>query len=84
MLKKFKNFERKIESSFMIYTNFESILVPEGNGKQNPNEFYTNKYQKHVACSYCYKLLCVDDRFSKPFKSYFGEDAVYNFIITII
>ena len=35
----------------MIYADFESILVPEDNGKQNPNESYTNKYQKHVACS---------------------------------
>ena len=26
---KFKNHERKIESSFMIYSDFESILVPE-------------------------------------------------------
>ena len=23
---------------------------------QNPNESYTNKYQKHVACSYGYDL----------------------------
>ena len=28
------------------------MLVPEDNGKQNPNESYTNKYQKHVGCSY--------------------------------
>ena len=35
----------------MIYADFESILVPEDNGKQNPNESYTNKYQ-HVDCSY--------------------------------
>ena len=48
--------------------DFESILVPEDNGKQNLNESYTNKYQKHVACSYGYKLVCVDDKFSKPFK----------------
>ena len=64
---KFKNFERKIKSPFMIYADFESILVPEDNGKQNPNESYTNKYQKHVACSYGYKLVCVDDKFSTPF-----------------
>ena len=32
----------------MIYADFESILVPEDNVKQNPNESYTNKYQKHV------------------------------------
>ena len=29
----FKNFERKIKSPFMIYADFESILVPEDNGK---------------------------------------------------
>ena len=42
--------------------------MPEDNGMLNPNESYTNKYQKHVACSYGYKLVCVDDQFSKPFK----------------
>ena len=38
---------------------FESILVPEKNEKQKPDESYTKKYQKHAACSYSYKLLCV-------------------------
>ena len=36
---KFKNFEKNIELSFMIYTHFE---------KQNRNESYTKKYQKHI------------------------------------
>ena len=31
----FKNYERKIKSPFMIYADFESILVPEDNGKKN-------------------------------------------------
>ena len=44
--------ERKTKSLFMIYANFGSILVPEDNVKQNPNEPYTEKYQKHVTCSY--------------------------------
>ena len=64
----------------MIFAGFKSILVLEGNGKQNPNESLTNKYQKHTACSYGYKLVCVDDNFSKPFKSSLGQDIVYNFI----
>ena len=38
----------------MIYANFESVLVPENNGKQNLNESYTNKYKKYIACSYGY------------------------------
>ena len=79
---KFKNFQRKIKSPFMIYEDFESIPVPEYNGKQNPNESYTNKYQKHVACSY--KLVCVNDKFSKTLKSYLGENPVYNFLSSII
>ena len=68
----------------MIYLDFESIVVPEDNGKQNPNVSYTNKYQKHVACSYGYKLVCVGDKFSKPFKSYLGEDVVCNLINSMI
>ena len=47
---KFKNFGRKIKSPFIIYADFESILVPKDNWKKNANESYTNKYQKHVAC----------------------------------
>ena len=81
---KFTNFERKIKSPFMIYADFESVLVPEDNGKQNPNKSYTSKYQKHISCSYGYKLVYVDDKFSKPFKSYLGKDAVYNFIDSMI
>ena len=68
----------------MIYVHFENIIVPEDNEKPNPNKSYTNKYQKHVTCSYGCKLVGVDDNFSKPFKSYLGKDAVYNFISSII
>ena len=81
---KFKNFERKVKFPFMIYADFENILVPEDNGKQNTNWFYTNKCQKHFACSHGYKLACIDDKFSKPFKSYLDENAAYNFISSMI
>ena len=56
-----------------------SILVPDDNGKQKSEESYMNKYQKHIACSYDYKLVCVDDKLSKPFKTYLSIDVVYNF-----
>ena len=68
----------------MIYVNFGSTLVPEDNEKQIPEDSFQNKYQKHVSCTYGYQLVCVDDNFSKPFKSYIGEDAVYNFINSIV
>ena len=49
------------ESPFLIYPDFEVILVLEKNKKpKNQNESYTNKYQDLViiACSYGYKLKC--------------------------
>ena len=61
---KLKNYERKIKSPFIIYADFEKIFVPHNNGKQSPKESYTNKYQKHIACSYGYKFLSVNFPFS--------------------
>ena len=43
-----------------------------------------SKCQKYVAGSFGYKLVYVDDKFSKPFKSFLGENAVYNFISSMI
>ena len=54
-----KNYERKMKLLFMIYTDFESLSVPEDNGKQNPEEFYKylnkdqNKYQEQISKIYC-------------------------------
>ena len=62
---KFKKFERKIKSLFMIYADVESIFVPGDNGKQNPNESYTNKYQEHIACSFVCNLICAVNKFRK-------------------
>ena len=62
----------------MIYADLKIILVPEDNGKQNA-KYLTGT--KHVTCSYGYKLVYFDDDFKKP---YLGEDAVYNFITSII
>ena len=36
-----------------------SFEVLEDNEKQNPSESYTKKYEKHVTCSYGYKLVCI-------------------------
>ena len=66
----------------MIYADFESVLIPGDNGKQNTDESYVQKYQKDDSCNYGYKLVCVDDKFSIPLNS--SEDAVYSFINSII
>ena len=42
--------------------------------------FYRLCLQLWLGC----KLVCVDDKFSEPFKSYLGKDDVYNFINSMI
>ena len=34
------------------------------------NSSYTRKYQDHVPCSFAYKVVCVDNKFSKKFILY--------------
>ena len=72
----------------MIYAGFSafilSILVPEDNWKKNRNDPQNNKYQKHVTCSYGYKIVCVDDKFIKRFKSLLRKNAVDNFISSMV
>ena len=44
----------------------------------------TQKYQDHIPCSFAYKLVCVDDKFTKPIVVFRGENAAYEFIKPIL
>ena len=41
-------------------------------------------YQDHNVSTHCYKLICVDEQYSKPYKTFFGEDAIDNFFNDMI
>ena len=76
----FKNYFKQLPVLFKIYADFECNLrdfeIYEGS--------YTKKYHEHVPCSYAYKVVCIDDRFSKPIVVYRGENAAYEFIKAIL
>ena len=47
----------------------------------NSDKSYTKSYQKHEDCGYGYKAVChYDDKYSKPFQIYRGENAVHKFM----
>ena len=76
-----KKYEKKMKSPFMIYVDFESTFVLEDNGKQNPDEshrrvLYEQFSKKRSFEGFFYKLVCVDDKFSKLFEPYLGEYVV--------
>lgn len=75
----FKSFawkNRKIKSPFVVYADFESILVPDVIVKEHPGRSKMTKYQSIILCSYGCELVCIDDQFRKPFKSCLGEGPV--------
>ena len=38
------------------------------------------KYQDHIPCRFAYKVVCIDDKFSKPIVVYRGKNTAYEFI----
>ena len=40
----------------------------------------TKKNHDHIPCSFGYKLVCIDDRFSKSIVVFRGENDAYKFI----
>ena len=41
---------------------------------------YSKKCQDHVPCSFAYKLVCVDDEFTKQIVVFRGENALINLL----
>ena len=59
---KFENYFKQILVPFKIYAdfecNFKKVKCNEGS--------YTETYQGHIPCSFAYKIVCIDDKFTKP------------------
>ena len=48
------------------------------------NTSYTKKYHDHIPCSFAYKVVCLDNKFSNPAILYRGKNAVNRFIEAIL
>ena len=77
---KFENYFKQIPVPFKIYADFKCNLK---NVKCNEGS-YIEKYQDHIPCSFAYKIVCIDNRFTKPSIIYRGENAAYEFIKAIL
>ena len=76
----FKNYFKQIPVPFRSYTDFEYILQ----SSESYECFCSKKYQDHIPCSSAYKLVCVDDRFSKRIVVFRGKNADFRFIEAIL
>ena len=53
----FKNFYKQLPALFVIYTDFEALTQKIDSCQPDDNKAYTEKYQKHIDCSYAY-MFC--------------------------
>ena len=76
----FKNLFKQLPVPFKICADFEcnlkNVECYEGT--------YERKYHEHVSCSYAYKVVCIDNRFSKAIVVDRGKIAAYEFIKAIL
>ena len=76
---KFENYSKQLSVPLKIYADFECNLCD--------TEIYegscTKKYD-HAPCSYAFKVVCIDDRFSKPVVVFRGKNAAYEFCKAIL
>ena len=79
----FKNYFKQIPVPFKRYADFECLLNRIKSSDKN-NGSYTEKYQYHIPCSFAYKVVSVDNKFSKNVVPYRGRNVVYRLIKGIL
>ena len=77
---KFKNCFKQKPVPFKVYADFEWNL----DRVESYEGSYSKKYQDHIPCSFAYKLVCVDDKFSKPIVVFSSGNAAFKFIKAIL
>ena len=79
----YRAFDKENPAPFIIYADFETILVSVDDGKvQDITVSSTKKKTKHQVCGYSYVVV---SRFTEPkYVTYRGEDAGVHFLKSIL
>ena len=57
----FKNHNRSMRVSCIIYADFESFIPQLSICQPIPEKSYTKQYQKNIPSEFCYHIKCFDD-----------------------
>ena len=82
----FTSFQYRRNITTLCYSSFyiddkQNIIIPKNCKYVN----FKNNERKIIQLSLAVVIIvCVDDKFCKPFKTYFVENAIYNFINNMI
>ena len=76
----FKDVHKQLRVPFVIYADFESILIPCTQENLIDDASYTQKTHEHQASGFCYIVVSDVEDFNTPPVVYRGENAVENFL----
>ena len=77
---KFTKYFKQIPVPFKVQADFESNLE----SVEIFERTYSKKYQNHIPCSFDYKVVCTDDKFTKPIVVFRGKNAANEFVKAIL
>lgn len=83
-LAKSKDIESQLQLLFVIYEDFESILLKHEFAERSPNGPWSDKYQTHQACGFGLHTVSTGKRFFKDPLTYFGEESAEKFLDKVL
>ena len=82
----FTNYKKQMKMPFVIYADFECLVIPIQGCERGPDEkqkSYTEKTHWHLACGYLYIVVRSDGKVT-GWRFYRGENAVERFFEDIV
>ena len=73
---KFEKYGRKLEVPFVVYADFESILLPISQQQPNPSFSSTTDVQQHVPCAFSYFIKCTFDEKYNLERTFVGKNHI--------
>jgi hypothetical protein len=77
---RFKKYEALIRKPYVIYADFESLLVPVQGCENAHDKSSTEIKKEHVPCGFAYVIVGQEGLESSPVQCYRGPDAVTVFL----
>jgi hypothetical protein len=77
---KFKEFERQLRVPFVIYADFETLNKKIHSCAPDPSCSSTTRDTLLEPCSFGYKIVCIDPKYTTPTVIYRGPDAAQKLI----
>ena len=80
---RFTKAECQLRLPFVMYADFESVLIKQHGCTNDGKKSWTENLQHHVPCGACFYVKASDERFFRRPVIFRGETALEEFVKTL-